>query len=420
MKTKITNEILENFRTEITTYLEGQGKRTYGKGEIVKLAEAYVAENGYTFAPMTLAYKAITPFKLGHGLYTIEKFIGEFDVSDFATKPKTVKKSRTVRVPAKAPAPQPQIHALPGSSTAQTAEVVEEKNYVPAHDANYIEDENFATLQRVFKSAQFFPVYISGPSGIGKTTGTEQACARLGRELLTVSVTKQTNEDDLLGGFRLVDGETKWFDGPVVTAMKRGAVLLLDEVDLASDYIMCLQPVLSGKSVFLKKINTNVAPAPGFTIVATANTKGQGDESGKFIGTGFLNEAFLDRFPVSLDADYPTEEIETQILSAAWEQYGKVNAKTEDTIRNLIKWANLSRKNYKDGLLDDVISTRRTVNIVQTIGIFKNVKTALTMVMNRFDEVTRDALVDLYSKVDATFRSAEKEATQDDQGAFAE
>ena len=244
----------------------------------------------------------------------------------------------------------------------------------------------------------FYPTFITGLSGNGKTLNVLQSCAELGRECIRVNVTIETDEDDLLGGFRLVNGETAWHDDPVVDAMKRGAVLLLDEIDLASNKIMCLQPILEGKGVFLKKINEYVEPAKGFNIIATANTKGKGSEDGRFIGTNVLNEAFLERFPITFEQSYPSMKIETNIVLKVFQDL-KINDKK--FAENLVKWADVIRKTFYDGGIDEIISTRRIVHIANAYAIFKNKMKAIQVCTNRFDEDTKNSFLDLYTKVDA-------------------
>ena len=221
----------------------------------------------------------------------------------------------------------------------------------------------------------------------------EQACAATGRELIRVNITIETDEDDLIGGFRLVDGDTVWHNGPVVEALERGAVLLLDEIDLASNKILCLQSVLEGKGVFLKKIGKYIRPAKGFNVIATANTKGKGSDDGRFVGTNVLNEAFLERFPVTFEQDYPVASVETKILLNA--------GADQDFADNLVKWAGVIRKTFFDGGVDEVITTRRLVHIVQAFGIFGNRLNAIKACVNRFDDDTKQSFLDLYTKVDA-------------------
>ena len=268
-----------------------------------------------------------------------------------------------------------------------------ELNYIPEKDVTYVPFGNFNSVKKIIQSKLFYPTFITGLSGNGKTLSVEQACANLRRELIRVNITIETDEDDLIGGFRLVDGSTVWHNGPVVEALERGAILLLDEIDLASNKILCLQSVLEGKGVFLKKIGKYVKPASGFNVIATANTKGKGSEDGRFVGTNILNEAFLERFPVTFEQDYPSVITETKIL---------LNAGCEQEFAdNLVKWAGIIRKTFFDGGVDEVITTRRLVHIVQAYDIFGNRLDAITKCVNRFDDDTKQSFLDLYTKVDA-------------------
>ena len=266
-------------------------------------------------------------------------------------------------------------------------------NYIPEKDDSYVPFGNFNSVRKVISSRKFYPTFITGLSGNGKTMSVEQACAAAKRELIRVNITIRTDEDDLIGGFRLVNGDTVWHNGPVLETLERGAVLLLDEIDLASNKILCLQSVLEGKGVFLKKIGKYVRPSSGFNVIATANTKGKGSEDGRFVGTNILNEAFLERFPVTFEQEYPTSTIETKIL---------LNAGCEKEFTdNLIKWAGIIRKTFFDGGVDEVITTRRLVHIVQAFDIFGNRLDAITKCVNRFDDDTKQSFLDLYTKVDA-------------------
>ena len=269
---------------------------------------------------------------------------------------------------------------------------------VPKKDPVFVPFGNYTDIKSIIKSNKFYPVFVTGLSGNGKTMSILQACAENRKECIRVNVTIETDEDDLLGGYRLKDGQTVWQNGPVIEAMERGALLLLDEIDLASNKIMCLQPILEGSGVFVKKINKFVKPKEGFNVIATANTKGQGSEDGKFIGTNILNEAFLERFPVTFEQKYPNAKTEEKILNNTLEATGK---KDTDYVSKLVTWADVIRKTYFDGGVDEIISTRRLVHIVQAYAIFKNKLKAIEMCTNRFDEDTKTSFVDLYTKVDA-------------------
>ena len=294
------------------------------------------------------------------------------------------------------------VAASPVRSTA--ALIAKSGQTVPDHESliphkigDYVPFGNFRPVQQIIRSQLFFPVFVTGLSGNGKTTMIDQVCARLKRELFRVSITIQTDEDDLLGGFRLVNGETVWQDGPVIQAMKRGGVLLLDEVDLASHKIMCLQPVLEGKGIYLKKIGERIDPAPGFTVLATANTKGLGNDDGQFVGTNVLNEAFLDRFPVTLEQDYPAASTEVKIITKRMTTLGKVN---EHFAKTLVSWASTIRKAYREGASEYIVTTRRLLNIAEAYSIFDDKKKAISMSITRFPQETQDAWISAYDKLD--------------------
>ena len=274
-----------------------------------------------------------------------------------------------------------------------------EQNLIPQKDKNFVSFGNFTDVKKIIKSGIFYPTFITGLSGNGKTFGVEQACAQLGRELIRVNITIETDEDDLIGGFRLVDGATVWHNGPVVEALTRGAVLLLDEIDLASNKILCLQSILEGKGVFLKKIGKFITPAEGFQIFATANTKGKGSDDGRFIGTNVLNEAFLERFPVTFEQEYPTASVEKKILSAS--------CCDEEFVSHLVDWAGIIRKTFYDGGIDEIISTRRLVHIIRAYSIFGDKAKALKVCLNRFDDETKQSFLELYDKVDAEIQLEE-------------
>ena len=271
-------------------------------------------------------------------------------------------------------------------------------NVVPNKDKDFVSFGNFSDVKNVITSKKFYPVFITGLSGNGKTLAVTQACAVAKREMIRVNITIETDEDDLLGGYRLRNGETVWQNGPVIEAMERGAVLLLDEIDLASNKIMCLQPILEGSGIYVKKINKFVQPKLGFNVIATANTKGQGSDDGKFIGTNVLNEAFLERFPITFEQQYPAAKTEQKIVATKLKSAGKSD---EKFATNLVTWADVIRKTYKDGGVDEIISTRRLVHIAEAYSIFKNKMKAIEVCTNRFDDDTKTSFVDLYTKVDA-------------------
>ena len=287
-----------------------------------------------------------------------------------------------------------------------------EQNLIPEKDSTFVKFGNFPDIKKIIASKLFYPTFVTGLSGNGKTFGIEQVCAQLGRELIRVNITIETDEDDLIGGFRLVNGNTVWHNGPVVEALERGAILLLDEIDLASNKILCLQPVLEGKGLFLKKIGKFVQPKAGFNVVATANTKGKGSDDGRFIGTNVLNEAFLERFPVTFEQAYPAPAHETKILNNVASTLG-VN--DSDFCKRLVDWADIIRKTFYDGGIEEIISTRRLVHILRAFSIFNNKEKAIKVCINRFDDETKQSFIELYDKVDADFEiTKELDVTKDE------
>ena len=289
---------------------------------------------------------------------------------------------------------QPAVEPSGGSVKTESREFL---SLIPEEDELYVPFGNYKDVKQIIKSRLFYPLFITGLSGNGKTHSVEQSCAQLKRDLVRVNITIETDQDDLIGGFRLVNGETVWHDGPVVEAMRRGAVLLLDEIDLASNKILCLQSILEGKGYYIKKTGQWVHPAPGFNIIATANTKGRGCDSGKFIGTNVLNEAFLERFAVTFEQQYPTPAIEAKILTRNFVALGHNECLT--LVENLTAWADIIRKTYADGGIEDVISTRRLINIARAIVIWGDTNKAIELCTNRFDDDTKSVFVELYQKV---------------------
>ena len=345
-------------------------KNLYGTEITTADIKAFCAMNDITYQTVT---KKLASFKVSKGKWNLE--VTQKDVEQI---------ERTFQSPA----------VLPAS----------EKNLVPAIDETFFKFGNFNDVKKVIQSKQFYPTFITGLSGNGKTFSVEQACAQLGRELIRVNITIETDEDDLIGGFRLVDGATVWHNGPVIEALERGAILLLDEIDLASNKILCLQSVLEGNGVFLKKIGRFVKPARGFNILATANTKGKGSDDGRFIGTNVLNEAFLERFPVTFEQSYPSVNNEIKLLGLHADRIGVIDA---EFIKKLVDWADIIRKTFYDGGIEDLISTRRLVHIVRAFSIFKNKAKAIQVCINRFDDETKQSFLELYDKVDADFEMPE-------------
>ncbi len=301
------------------------------------------------------------------------------------------------------------ITAAPENAEASVVNLVasnmEKQNLIPAAFEGFVPWGNFSTIEKVVKSGMFYPIFVTGLSGNGKTLMIEQVCAKLNKELIRVNITIETDEDDLLGGFRLVNGETKFVPGPVIEAMERGCTLLLDECDLGSNKLLALQPVLEGKGVFLKKINKWVTPKEGFNVMATANTKGKGSEDGRFIGTNILNEAFLERFAITIEQPYASVGTETKIIKAAMKKYG---AEDNEFATNLVTWADVIRKTFFDGGVDEVISTRRLDHIVKAFAIFGDKMKAIELCVARFDEDTKESFLDLYTKIDAGINVGEE------------
>lgn len=279
-------------------------------------------------------------------------------------------------------------------------------SFIPKRFPDYVPFGHYDDVKNIVDSKRFYTAFITGLSGNGKTIMVEEVCAELGRELIRANITVETDEDDLIGGFRLIQGETVWQDGPVITAMKRGAVLLLDEVDLGSHKMMCLQPVLEGKPIYIKKINQVVYPAPGFNIIATANTKGRGNDNGKFVGTMILNEAFLERFSITFEQDYPSQDTEKKILDKILKRNGKPDS---DFTNCLTRWSKTIRMMYEKGEEEEMISTRRLTHICEAYTIFGKREKALELCLNRFDTGTKKKFIDFYSKIDVEIRN-EREA----------
>ena len=280
------------------------------------------------------------------------------------------------------------------------------ENLVPQKDPTFVRFGQFPDLKKVISSKLFYPVFITGMSGNGKTFGVEQACADTGRELIRVNITVETDEDDLIGGFRLVNGQTVWHNGAVIEALERGAILLLDEIDLASNKIMCLQSILEGKGVFLKKIGEYVQPKDGFNVIATANTKGKGSDDGRFIGTNVLNEAFLERFPITFEQEYPTVQTEIKILKALSESLKiPMIGEHETFIKHLCDWSDIVRRTFKEGGVDEIISTRRLTHIIRAYSIFGNKEKSVNICLNRFDDETKESFWSLYTKLDDTVQT---------------
>ena len=328
--------------------------------------------------------------------------MGEF--AQVKLKPVGISKKDIVKeVQVNVPAPVVQVPQESMSVNLVMSSDIE--NLVPSKFEGFVPWGHTATIKKIVQSGLYYPLFVTGLSGNGKTLMIEQIHADMKKELIRVNITIETDEDDLLGGFRLVNGETKFVPGPVIEAMNRGCTLLLDEIDLGSNKLMCLQPVLEGKGVYLKKVNQWVTPKKGFNVMATANTKGQGSDDGMFIGTNVLNEAFLERFAITLEQPYASIAIEKKIIVGAMKKYGKVDEKFAD---NLITWADVIRKTFADGGIDSVISTRRLDHIAKAFAIFNDKAKSIELCCARFDSDTKESFLDLYSKIDAGINPLEE------------
>ena len=319
-------------------------------------------------------------YRVGHGQYQLPTDSGS-SASDTPDVPMT-----------------PQVDTSQPETRVNLVVDTETQNLIPSHFEGFVPWGHCSTIKKIIQSRMFYPVFITGLSGNGKTLMVEELHSQLKKELIRVNITIETDEDDLLGGFRLINGETKFVPGPVIQAMERGCTLLLDECDLGSNKLLALQPVLEGKGVFLKKINKWVTPKPGFNVIATANTKGKGSDDGRFVGTNILNEAFLERFAITIEQPYPSSKVEKKIILGSMDKYGK---KDEKFAENLTVWAEVIRKTFYDGGVDEIISTRRLDHIVKAFSIFNDKLKAIELCVSRFDEDTKDSFLDLYTKVDA-------------------
>jgi hypothetical protein len=332
-----------------------------------------VHETGVPY-PYWLVSKA--EYRAGHGKYSIP------DIGS----------------PRKVATPEPELEMALMQSSAQVVQLRQPKLLdesdasIPAIYPDYVPFGFFADLHKIISSKSFYPVFVTGLSGNGKTLMVEQACAKLNRECIRVNISIETDESDLLGGPTLVNGNVVNRDGPVLIAMKRGAVLLIDEVDRGSNKLMCLQGILEGKPYYNKKTGELVKPAPGFNVVATANTKGRGSEEGRYLSQ-ILDDAFLERFPITVEQEYPDTKTETKILKPLIDD--------EDFVKNLVKWADVVRQSFDQGATDEIISTRRLVHIANAYKIFGDRMKAIELCVNRFDTETKNAFLDLYTKVDA-------------------
>ena len=370
---------MTTLNNEKKSLVEGLFKH-YKKDELTRSEiNQYVDDNGIK----NPSWLKSNTYKIGRGVYRLPI---NGDISPVVSEPVSTK-----------------TETAPETNTVNQAAYVVSSltgNIVPTKDPVFVPWGHYKDIKSIVTSKQFYPIFITGLSGNGKTMNVQQSCANTKRECIRVNITIETDEDDLLGGYRLQDGQTVWQNGPVIEAMERGAILLLDEIDLASNKIMCLQPILEGNGVFIKKINKFVKPAPGFNVIATANTKGQGSEDGKFIGTNILNEAFLERFPITIEQSYPSNKNEIKMLENVMTQKGLTKDIDKKFADNLITWADIIRKTFYEGGVDEIISTRRLVHIVDAYAIFKDKMKSIQMCTNRFDNDTKTSFIDLYTKID--------------------
>ena len=359
---------------------------THGSHLRRKYIKSYLAESGHSFDH----FKAgLAPGKGETGVYDLNAVLALHGLQVASSNPAPVKRQVRGNVAFKLIGQKAPDPVLPSVAVTEG----NYRSYIPEVDPLYVPFGHFNDIKNLIKSGIFYPFYIAGLSGNGKTLMVEQACAAAKREYMRVNFTKNTDEDDLFGGFRLINGETVWFDGPVIKAMRSGALLLLDEIDLSSANAMCLQPVLEGRGVLLKKINEFVKPQPGFNIAATANTKGKGCDDGRFVGTNVLNEAFLERYPLTFEQEYPPVAVEKKILTSFFDSH---SISDEEFVGVLTSWSEIVRRTFADGGLNEVISTRRLVHIANAYVIFQDKKKAIELCISRFDEETKNALMKLY------------------------
>jgi len=330
--------------------------------------------------------------RLGRGLYKVPNTI----VAPASTAQVNLT-AQVLKMPVQSPAPTTM------QKITNLVTDMEQMNLVPAQYPNYVPFGNYEDLNRIIGSNKFYPVFITGQSGNGKTMSVEQVCAKLKRKFVCISMTPETDESDLLGNYVLMNGEMVWRDGPVTVAARQGAVLCIDEIDYGAQNLSCLQRVLEGKPFLLKKKNEVVVPAAGFTIIATANTKGKGSDDGRFMYTNVLNEAFLERFPITFEQGWAPNTVEKKIVKKELSSEGRTDDAFAD---NLVTWADAIRKTFEDGGCDEVISTRRLVHIAKAYGIFGDRLKAIQYCLNRFDEDTKASFLDLYTKVDASVSMA--------------
>ena len=368
---------------------------SYGVEVTAGDVRGYCASRGLSYPTVT---RRLEPFKIDRGRWNLE-----------VTQERVEEIERSYQAPA--------------ATVIESLEFVE-KNLIPLKNDTFVSFGNFPDLKKIIQSKMFYPVFITGLSGNGKTFGVEQACAQLGRELIRINFTNETDEPDLIGGFRLKANsngatETVWQDGPVIEALERGAILLCDEIDVAdANKILALQSVMEGNGIFLKKVGRYVKPAPGFNVIATANTKGKGSDDGRFIGTNVLNSAFLDRFAITLEQEYPATAVETKILKGVAKSISLENS--DDFIKQLCDWTYVIRETFYEGGVDEIISTRRLVHILKAYSIFGDKSKSIKYSISGFDDETKQGFLEVYDKIDADFQmtSDDKTNTVDERPSF--
>jgi hypothetical protein len=331
-------------------------------------------------------------YKAGRGKFDLRKLHAQLTSDGESSSDVEPQITDAVTIPKPIPA-QAMRQSMPNITA-----IVNDDIYIPDADPTFVPWGEYKTVKRVIESRLFFPLYISGLSGNGKTMMVEQACAKLKREYVRVQISPETDEDDLIGGFRLINGETVFHKGPVIKAMERGCILLIDELDRGSNKIMCLQGVLEGKPVLVKKIGQVVSPAPGFNVIATANTKGRGSDDGRYSAANIIDDAFIERFVATIDQPYPNFKIERNIVGKHMEMY---DVDDDDFANKLVNWSSVIRKTYEDDGIDELISTRRLCHIVKAFSIFRDRLDSINMCISRFETETREAFLDLYTKIDA-------------------
>ena len=378
----MTNDLTKRQAALLASFASANPEQTtFTREEMFKFAQ----EQGLTDTTAYTLMKRLP--RAGRAVYQMSLSA----VASAHTKAPIVKKARMAKQ-------KPQIVAATAAPVAKVQSTSSDEVYIPASDPTFVKWGYFNDVSKIIKSGMFYPMYVAGLSGNGKTMMIEQACAASKREYVRVQITPETDEDDLIGGFRLLNGETVFAKGPVIKAMEAGALLLIDEIDRGSNKLMCLQGVLEGKPVLIKKTGEVITAAPGFNVIATANTKGKGDEAGRFISASIIDEAFLERFTITLEQPYPTETTEKKIVLNHMTKFGADDVEFAD---KLVTWGQAIRKTFEDGGVDEIVSTRRLCHIVQTFSIFGNRKKAVELCVNRFDADTRAAFIDLYEKIDA-------------------